>query len=40
MKWIMCKGDHLDVVGNNHSMLVFAQTTVIMEVNPSMDLTL
>ena len=36
---MMQTGDILDAVGNTHSILSFAQTTVSMEVNPSMEVT-
>ena len=39
MKWMMWKGAHLDAVGNTHSILIFSQTTVIMEVNSHMGVT-
>ena len=39
MKSMMLTGDFLDAVGNTHSILVFAQTTVSMEVNPRMGFT-
>ena len=37
---MMWAGDHLNAVSNTHIILVFAQTTVIMEVNPRMEVTL
>ena len=40
MKRMMWSGDRLDAVGNNHIILVFSQTTVIMELNPQMELAL
>ena len=33
-------GEHLDVVGNTQSTLVFAHTTVRIEVNPQMEVIL
>ena len=40
MRQMMWTGDSLDAVGNNHIIIVFAQTTVSMEVNPRMEVTL
>ena len=40
MKRMMRTGALLDAVGNTHSILVFAQTTVRMEVKPKIEVTL
>ena len=40
MEHIMRKGDCLDAVGNKYSLIVFSQTTVIMDVYPRMEVTL
>ena len=40
MNWMMQTGDLLDSVGNTHSILVFAQTTVSMGMNTRMETTL
>ena len=40
MKLMVQTGDILDVVWNTHSILVFAQTNVIMEVNPRIEVML
>ena len=40
MKWMMRTGNLLDAVGNTHSILVFLQNTVSMEVKSRMEVTL
>ena len=40
MKQMVQTGDLLDAVWNTHSILVFAQTNVIMEVNPRIEVML
>ena len=40
MNQIMHTGDMLDSVGNNHSIIIFYHTKLIMEVNPHMVFTL
>ena len=40
MKRMMRTGTILGAVGNNHSILVFSKTAVIMEVKPRMEVTL
>ena len=40
MKQMMHTVAHLDEVVNTHSIIVFAQTTVSMEVNPQMEVVL
>ena len=39
-KHMMRTGDNLDAVRHTHIVLVFAHMTVIMEVNPHMEVTL
>ena len=40
MKRIIVTGDLLDEVYNTHNIIVFSNTTVIMEVNTQMEVTL
>ena len=40
MKQMIRTGARLDKVGKTHSIIVFAQTTVIIEVKPCMEVTL
>ena len=40
MQRMMCIGDCLNVVGNTHTVILFAHTTVSIEVNQRMEVTL